>query len=493
MFAGAAPQTQVIFPGFRADDFVAGTDTARWREQLNLRADHLLVGTIARMAPEKGQEVLLEALSLLPESERARIFCVIAGDDSPRRGQAELAAIARRFGVESGVTFPGKLADVRSLMRELDLAVITSLRSEAVCRVALEYMSFGVPVVTSDVNILPEVVRNGVNGAVFPNRNARALADLLRAALRDPALWRARGDAGRVLVHSEFSLAREIQKHDGLLCACKGGAMTDKLPISLVVITLNEAANLARCLRAADFCREIIVVDSGSTDGTLNIAAEFGARILNRAWTGYRDQKNFGTAAAMEPWVLCIDADEVVSPELHRALLDAFHTEPAVDAFEINRHSIYAGRLINHGGWYPQWRLFLYRQGKAEWAGAEPHTTVEFHGTRTARLAGDLYHYTYADIRQHIRKNVSAAYDGAVAMHNRGRRATLADFLLRGPWSFFRGYILLRGFLDGFYGFVIALSAGFYTFLKYAMLHEMNLRHRHQPLPDAVPEAKSRR
>ncbi len=103
------------------------------------------------------------------------------------------------------------------------------------------------------------------------------------------------------------------------------------------------------------------------------------------------------------------------------------------------------------------------------------------------------YHYTYADIRQHIRKNVCAAYDGAVAMHNRGRRATPADFLLRAPWSCFRSYILQRGFLDGFYGFVIAASAGFYTFLKYAMLHEMNHRHRHQPLPDAIPESKPRR
>jgi glycosyltransferase involved in cell wall biosynthesis len=269
--------------------------------------------------------------------------------------------------------------------------------------------------------------------------------------------------------------------------------MTDKLPISLVVITLNEAANLARCLRAADFCREIIVVDSGSTDGTLELAAEFGARILHRAWTGYRDQKNFGSAAASQPWVLCIDADEVVSPELRRSILETFRTEPSVDGFEINRHSIYAGRRINHGGWYPQWRLFLYRAGQAEWGGAAPHTTVDFKGNRKARLAGDLYHYTYADIRQHIRKNVSAAYDGAVAMHSRNRRATLVDFLLRGPWSFFRGYILQLGLLDGFYGFVIALSAGFYTFLKYAMLHEMNRRHRHQPLPDAVSEAKPRR
>ncbi len=211
VLSGAAPQQAVILPGFRADDFVAGATDAHWREQLGVRADQLLLGVIARMAPEKGQEVLLEALSLLPATERAQILCVIAGDDSPRRGRAELAALARRFGVEQQVAFPGKLADVRTLMRELDVAVITSLRSEAVCRVALEYMSFGVPVITSDVNILPEVVRDRVNGAVFTNGNAQALADLLRAALRDPVTRREWGEAGRALVYSEFSLAREIQ------------------------------------------------------------------------------------------------------------------------------------------------------------------------------------------------------------------------------------------------------------------------------------------
>lgn len=212
VLAGAPPQTEVILPGFRAPEFVAGVDDGSWRERLGVQAGRLLIGIIARMAPEKGQEVLLEALSLLPAEERARIFCVIAGDDSPRRGHAALAAIARRFGVEQQVVFPGKLADVRPLIRELDLGLITSLRSEAVCRVALEYMSFGVPVITSDVNILPEVVRDRVNGAVFPNRDSRALASLLREALHHPERRRAWGEAGRTLVHTEFGLEREIER-----------------------------------------------------------------------------------------------------------------------------------------------------------------------------------------------------------------------------------------------------------------------------------------
>jgi glycosyltransferase involved in cell wall biosynthesis len=250
--------------------------------------------------------------------------------------------------------------------------------------------------------------------------------------------------------------------------------MSDKLPISLVVIAFNEEQNIGRCLSAADFCSEIIVVDSGSIDRTLEIAEQFHARIARRNWTGYRDQKNFGSEQATQPWILCIDADEVVSPELRAEILRRFQTDPGEDAFEINRHSLYAGKLINHCGWYPQWRLFLYRKGKAYWGGDEPHTIVVFDGQRKSKLSGDLYHYTYASIRQNLLKNASSAHDAAVAMHQRGRRATLFDLLGRSWWSFFRTYFLKLGMLDGFYGLVISLFSGFYTFTKYAMLREMN-------------------
>jgi glycosyltransferase involved in cell wall biosynthesis len=254
--------------------------------------------------------------------------------------------------------------------------------------------------------------------------------------------------------------------------------MNGKLPISLVVITKNEERNLERCLRAADFCAEVIVVDSGSTDRTLEIARAFGSQIFHRDWTGYGDQKNFATEQASQPWALCIDADEVVTPELRNSITVAFRTEPAVDAFEINRHAFYAGKRIDHSGWYPQWRLFLYRKGAAHWSGDEPHTVAVLHGRRKGRLNGDLNHYTYAGIERQLIKNLAAARDGAAAMYRSGRRATLFDLLLRGPWAFTRTYFLQLGFLDGFYGFVIAAVSSFYTFSKYAMLWELNRRQR---------------
>lgn len=249
--------------------------------------------------------------------------------------------------------------------------------------------------------------------------------------------------------------------------------MSGKLPISLVVITHNEEKNLSRCLTATDFCAEIIVVDSGSTDRTLDIAAQFGAKIFHRAWTGYRDQKNFGSEQATQEWILCVDADEVVTPELCTSIAAAFAAPPVSDAFEINRHAFYAGKAIGHCGWYPQWRLFLYRKGAAVWGGDEPHTVVEFRGHTKRRLAGDLNHYTYDSIRQHMAKNLASAHAAAQDMHSRGLRTGWFDLLLRGPWAFLRTYIFQLGFLDGFYGLVISSLAGVFTFLKYAMLWEM--------------------
>ena len=246
----------------------------------------------------------------------------------------------------------------------------------------------------------------------------------------------------------------------------------NKLPISLVVITFNEEKNIARCLRAADFCAELLIIDSGSTDRTIDIASSLGARILRRNWTGYGDQKNFGTAEASQSWVLCIDADEVVTPELRASIQRKFANLPAEDAFQINRHGIYAGRMINHSGWYPEWRIFLYKKNKAVWTGLEPHTFVEFMGEHLGRLKGDLLHYTYADIREHLKKNIASAYASAEAMKRSGRRAKPSDFL-RAPYAAFRRYFIQLGFLDGFYGFVIAVVSGVYTFLKYAFLREL--------------------
>lgn len=201
---------RVSLPGFRADDFRADSVSGDYRSQFGLRDDQLLCAIIARMSPEKGQEVLLHALSLLDPGERQRFFFVFAGEDSRERGRADLQRIAEQLGVQNHVAFIGRLEDVRPLMADLDLALITSTRSEAVCRVALEYMTFGLPIISSDVNILPEVVRDGKNGWVFSNGDARSLVRCLREALSHPEERKRRGEYGLALLRTDFSLQSEI-------------------------------------------------------------------------------------------------------------------------------------------------------------------------------------------------------------------------------------------------------------------------------------------
>lgn len=250
-------------------------------------------------------------------------------------------------------------------------------------------------------------------------------------------------------------------------------AESTKLPISLVVVTKNEEENLDRCLRASTFCAEIIVVDSGSTDNTIVVAEKFGAKVFFREWRGYGEQKNFGCEQATQPWILCIDADEVVSEQLRANIILAFCHAPECEGFDINRHGVYAGKLINHSGWYPQWRTFLFTKGAAEWGGMEPHVIVKFTGKRKLKLQGDLLHYTYRSLDEHMRKNVSSAKAASAAMFNLGHSAKWSDLYLRPAWAWFRCYIIQCGFRDGLQGLSIANVQAIYTYLKYAYLREL--------------------
>ena len=202
---------RTILPGFRADDFCTAV-AGGYRARFGLHDEQLLAAVIARMSPEKGQDILLQALALLSDAERRRVFCILAGEDTRERDCHDLARLARRLGVENHVAFVGRLDDVRPLMAELDLAIITSTRSEAVCRVALEYMSFGVPVIASDVNILPEVIRAGENGWTYGRDDPRDLARCLRQALMEPEERRRRGQRGREMVLTTLSLDRELDE-----------------------------------------------------------------------------------------------------------------------------------------------------------------------------------------------------------------------------------------------------------------------------------------
>jgi glycosyltransferase involved in cell wall biosynthesis len=243
--------------------------------------------------------------------------------------------------------------------------------------------------------------------------------------------------------------------------------------ISTVVITKNEERNLPRCLASVrSFSQEVVVVDSGSTDGTIEVATRAGARVIPQEWLGYGPQKQFALEQARSPWVLSIDADEEVSPELAAEL---GRLDFSADGYFVARRVWYLGRWIRHGTWNPDWVLRLFRRDRARFTPERVHERVELTG-RVARLRWPLYHYSYRDIAHHLAKINEMTSLSAAQMAERGRRAGAIKLVLSPGWEFFRCYVLRRGFLDGDAGLAVAKLHAYYHFLKYAKLRELERR-----------------
>jgi glycosyltransferase involved in cell wall biosynthesis len=244
--------------------------------------------------------------------------------------------------------------------------------------------------------------------------------------------------------------------------------------LSVCVVAMDEADHIADCLRSADFADEWIVVDSHSKDRTREIAASSGARVIERDWPGHVEQKNFALDQASHDWVLCLDADERVSPELRASILRALESPDLPAGFECARRTRYLGRWIRHGGWYPDRKLRLFRRSAGRWGGTNPHDHVRVEG-RVARLGGDLLHHSYRSLSDHLRTIDSFTTIAAREKRAAGRRAGWLDTTLRPFGKFLRMYVLRAGFLDGWPGFAAAVSGAYYVFLKYAKLREQEL------------------
>jgi glycosyltransferase involved in cell wall biosynthesis len=246
-----------------------------------------------------------------------------------------------------------------------------------------------------------------------------------------------------------------------------------QLDISAVVITYNEEKNIRRCLQSLAWAREIVVVDSGSTDATVQIAREYTDRVLSHPFEGYVRQKNFALDQAAREWVLSVDADEVVTPELLACIREVWPRErDRYDGFTVNRLSCFSGKWIRHCGWYPDRKLRLFRRSQGRWEGEELHEKVRLEG-RVKDLNADLRHYTYESLSQNVEKIQRYSTIFAVAQHKRGRRASLPALLVRPAAKFLKTYILKLGLLDGRHGLILSGTAAFYVFLKYAKLWEL--------------------
>lgn len=249
-------------------------------------------------------------------------------------------------------------------------------------------------------------------------------------------------------------------------------------PVSAVIIARDEAANIARALRSVAWAEERLVVDSGSTDGTREIAASLGARVIQHPWQGYGRQKNYAFSQASHDWVLSLDADECVPADLAREIQERLAAAPAtVRAYRLPRKTFYLGRWIQFGGWYPNRLIRLVDRRHARWTEPEVHEELFVQAGEMQDLQGALHHYSFPTLRSQVLTNLKFAELGGRQLLKRdGRPPSVARLLLK-PWGkFLECYFLKQGFRDGLPGLIIAINAAYSLFLKHAFPWEDRLR-----------------
>jgi glycosyltransferase involved in cell wall biosynthesis len=265
-------------------------------------------------------------------------------------------------------------------------------------------------------------------------------------------------------------------RRDPALAPAGGHGREERVKISACVIAKDEADRIGPCLESLRFCDEVVVLDSGSTDGTQDIVRRMGVRLVETDWPGWIAQKNRAVDAAQHDWILSLDSDERLDPPLRAELerIRALHDpSDGTVAYEMTRKVHYLGRWILHGGWYPEWRVRLFDRRRARWGGMDPHDRVEPRGEVVRIATGNIEHYTYRSISDHLARLNRFTSVAAKELFDRGRRARAWSLLMRPPWHAFQAYVLKAGFLDGVPGLVMAVLRGVYSFLKYAKLWEM--------------------
>lgn len=245
------------------------------------------------------------------------------------------------------------------------------------------------------------------------------------------------------------------------------------MKISATIIVRNEGANIAEVCQTVAWADEIVIVDSDSTDRTVEIARRYTDRVFNREFRGYKDKHEFADAQTTGDWIFWIDADERVTPELRASIERLRQADPATlpDGFRIARRTQYLNRWIMHSGWYPDYQMRLYRKAASFWDGVSPHETARVRG-KLETLAGEFQHYTKRNLSEHHHVLDSYTTLAAEYLHQQGKRVRSLDLLLLPVAAFLRTYVIKQGFRDGVPGLIIAMFTAYSVFLKYAKVWE---------------------
>src|SRR3954467_2066922 len=245
------------------------------------------------------------------------------------------------------------------------------------------------------------------------------------------------------------------------------------MKITATIITQDEERNIVRAIESLRCCDEILILDSGSTDRTVELATNLGVRVIEPGWRGFAGQKNWAAEQAANDWILSLDADEALSEALEAEIWNLKKTGPRYDAYTMPRLARYLGRWILHSGWYPDRKVRLYHREKAKWVGEFVHESVQVRG-RVGHLDSNILHFTCDSLSEHLK--TLDRYTTLAAQEIAARRVEvpLYRMILDPMWTFVKSYIVQRGFLDGLEGLTIAYMAAFYTFLKYSKARIMS-------------------
>jgi len=244
--------------------------------------------------------------------------------------------------------------------------------------------------------------------------------------------------------------------------------------ISVVIITYNEENKLSRCLESVKpVADEIIILDSFSTDDTVSVAESAGAVVYQQTFCGYKEQKNAALDLASHNYVLSIDADEALSVELINSILTAKEGFMC-SAYTMNRCNFFAGRFIRHGLWYPDKKIRLFDKRVAYWGGMNPHDKIILEeNSTTCHLEGDIFHYSISNNSEYVKRNEEISNIAANSLYKSGQRSGL-KIIINPVWRFVKSYFILKGFMDGYPGFIIAKNSAAQAYLKYKKLNSLN-------------------
>ncbi len=250
----------------------------------------------------------------------------------------------------------------------------------------------------------------------------------------------------------------------------------EKLPLSVVIITFNEERNIARCLDSvSNIASEVIVVDSFSKDKTKVLALERGATVLEHAFEGHIQQKNWAWEQASNEWVLSLDADEALDDELSTSIRNVLSQQTEKEGYTMNRLTNYCGHWVRHSGWYPDTKMRLFRKGRGQWGGVNPHDKFELHRPEKAgHLQGDILHYSYYSREDHLKQIEYFSNIASKELHEQGKTISTPMIWLKVVAQYVKNLLLKSGFRDGKTGFTIARLSAYATYRKYIKLQQRN-------------------